>query len=74
MTTPSQGSVPPIPPSPPKPGEPELPEHDRQFLTYRSNRVPWFIHILWFSFWVLAIWYVLRYQFPALPIEIRNPP
>ena len=48
------------------------PETENQYHTYVTHRVPWFIHVLWVGFWILAIWYVLTYLFPIIPSEIRN--
>jgi hypothetical protein len=57
------------------PAHPEgSPQEESRYHTYRTHRVPWFVHALWLCFWALAIYYVLRYQFPVLPLEIRNPP
>jgi hypothetical protein len=41
---------------------------------YISNYIPWWVHLMWVSFWVLAIWYVLRYLFPAIQSDFRTPP
>jgi hypothetical protein len=50
------------------------PEQENQFHTYVTHRVPWFIHALWLGFWILAIWYVLTFQFPVIPTEFKSPP
>lgn len=50
------------------------PEVENQYHDYRTHRVPWYVHLLWVGFWILCIWYILYYQFPIIPDEIRNPP
>lgn len=52
----------------------ETPEVENLNHTYRTHRIPWFIHVLWVGFWVLAIWYVLTFQVPVLLNEIKSPP
>lgn len=41
------------------------PEQERSFHTYTTHRIPWFVHVMWVSFWILFIWYVVRYAIPA---------
>ena len=48
--------------------------HEGQFHSYVSNRIPWYVRLLWLLFWVFAVAYVIRYLFPALQIEISSPP
>ena len=50
------------------------PEVENRHHTYVTNRIPWFVHVLWALFWILAIAYVLVYQFPAIRHEILTPP
>lgn len=57
-----------------QPPENTSPAEENQFHTYVTHRVPWFVHVLWLCFWILAIWYVLAYQFPIIPTEIQSPP
>lgn len=52
----------------------ESPEAERQHHRYRGYQVPWFVHIIWISFWAFAVYYVIRYLFPALQTELFNPP
>jgi len=50
------------------------PEEENKYHTYITNRIPWWVHLIWVSFWILAIWYVLSFQFPIIGTEILNPP
>lgn len=42
--------------------------------TYAGYTIPWYVHLLWISFWLLCVYYVLAYLVPALRTEIVNPP
>jgi hypothetical protein len=57
----------------PKP-ENTPPEEENKNHTYVTNRIPWFVHLIWVTYWILAISYVLSYQFPVIRTEILNPP
>ena len=50
------------------------PEEENKHHDYVSHTIPWYVHILWICFWILAISYVLIYQVPALRREILSPP
>jgi hypothetical protein len=50
------------------------PEEENKNHTYVTNRIPWFVHALWIIFWIMAITYVLSYQFPVIRTEFLNPP
>jgi hypothetical protein len=41
---------------------------------YAGYAIPWYVHVIWLSFWILCIYYVLAYLFPAMRAEIVNPP
>lgn len=50
------------------------PEAENVHHTYVTNRIPWYVHVLWVMFWALAVGYILTYQFPIIRTEILNPP
>jgi hypothetical protein len=54
--------------------EPQGPDLEKQQLSYQGHELPWFVHLMWVSFWAFAIYYVLRYLLPALQTEWLNPP
>jgi hypothetical protein len=56
------------------PNDPPGPESESRFHRYRGNEIPWYVHLLWVSYWVLAIYYVVRYLFPVIQGELSNPP
>lgn len=41
---------------------------------YRTSRIPWYVHVIWIGFWILAVIYILRNLVPAMKIELFNPP
>lgn len=50
------------------------PEMENRNHSYVTHDLPWFVHLLWVSFWAFAIYYTLRYILPAIRIEWLNPP
>ena len=54
--------------------QPGSPEVENAHHTYVTSRIPLFVHILWVTFWIMAISYVLIYLIPALQRELPNPP
>ncbi|RIK85346.1 MAG: hypothetical protein DCC67_04125 [Planctomycetota bacterium] len=49
-------------------------QSEGRFHTYVSNRIPWYVRLIWLLFWIFAVGYVIMYLFPALQVEITNPP
>ena len=47
---------------------------ENRFHTYVGTRIPWYVRLIWLLFWIFAVIYVIRYLFPALQVEITNPP
>lgn len=37
---------------------------------YSSNDIPWYVRAIWVGFWVFAVYYTIRYLFPALQLEL----
>jgi len=56
------------------PDEERSPEAEHQHHRYVGNRIPWYVHLIWLTFWALAVGYILAYQFPALRREFLSPP
>lgn len=50
------------------------PEEENRNHDYVSHTIPWYVHLMWISFWILAVSYVLIYQIPSLRKEILSPP
>ncbi|MBL9166027.1 MAG: hypothetical protein JNL18_25120 [Planctomycetaceae bacterium] len=63
---------------PASPVDASAPETDAtregRFHTYVTDRIPWYVRFIWLLFWIFAVAYVIRYLFPALQVEISNPP
>lgn len=62
------------PPSDATRPEQGTPEREGRFHTYVGNRIPWYVRLIWLLFWIFAVAYVFLYLFPALQVEITNPP
>ncbi|GIK15750.1 MAG: hypothetical protein FLDDKLPJ_03090 [Phycisphaerae bacterium] len=45
--------------------EPSAAAEDRQYHTYTTHRIPWYVRLMWVAFWVAMIWYILAYAVPA---------
>jgi len=41
---------------------------------YVGHAIPWYVRLIWVGFWVLAVFYVLRWLVPAFRTEIVTPP
>ena len=54
--------------------EMNTPDAEQQHHRYVGNQIPWYVHVLWISFWSLAVYYVLRFLLPALQQEFLTPP
>lgn len=40
-------------------------QRDKTFHTYSTHHIPWYVRGLWVGFWVLTIWYIVRYAIPS---------
>lgn len=49
-------------------------EAESRWHSYVSNRIPWYVRLIWVFFWVFAVYYTIAYLFPALQVEIVTPP
>jgi hypothetical protein len=47
-------------------GDQHSPEAEGRYHRYFTNRIPWYVHLLWLGFWMLAVGYVLSFLFPAI--------
>lgn len=41
---------------------------------YIGNQIPWYVHLIWVTFWLFAVIYTLIYLLPALRTELLSPP
>lgn len=44
------------------------------FHQYTGNDIPWYVRAIWILFWAFAIFYMLRFALPMIPIEMETPP
>ena len=49
-------------------------EAEHRFHDYTTNRIPWYVRLMWVMFWIAAVYYTLQYLFPAMRIELISPP
>ena len=49
-------------------------EVEHQFHNYTTNRIPWYVRLVWIGFWCFAVYYTIRYLFPDLQHELVTPP
>ena len=52
----------------------DSPQAENKYHDYVSNRIPWYVRLIWVGFWVFAVYYVIRYLFPNLQVELLSPP
>lgn len=53
---------------------PGSPDAEGQFHTYRTNKIPIAVHLIWILFWTGAVYYLVNYMLPALRVELITPP
>ena len=47
---------------PADPNEPSSPvSEEKKFISYQTNRIPWYIHLMWMTFAVTASVYLLKF-------------
>jgi hypothetical protein len=49
-------------------------EAEHKFHNYTTNKIPWYVRLIWVGFWAFVVIYTVRYLFPAMQIEIVTPP
>ncbi|MCS6850824.1 MAG: hypothetical protein NZ700_06605 [Gemmataceae bacterium] len=54
--------------------DPRSAEAEHTHHRYVTNRIPWYVHLLWVSFWVFGLLYLLRFAIPAMQRELVAPP
>ncbi len=56
------------------PMEYSTPQEEKRYHHYTGNAIPWFVHLMWIGFWLLAITYSIKYVLTTIPSEMTNPP
>ncbi len=54
--------------------EQTTPEAEHVFHHYRGNVIPWYVRLIWVGFWIGSVYYIIKYFFPAMQIELVSPP
>lgn len=49
----------------------DSPQAEHKYHTYQGAYIPIYVRLLWVGFHILAIYYVLRFMFPAMREEFR---
>ncbi len=49
-------------------------ETEKQFHSYKSSEIPWYVRLIWILFWALAIYYIIKFFLPIIQIEMLSPP
>ena len=49
-------------------------EVEHRWHSYVGNAIPWYVRLIWLGFWVLAVYYMIAFLFPAMQVEISSPP
>jgi hypothetical protein len=57
-----------------RPVEQTSAETEHRWHSYVGNRIPWYVRLMWLSFWVFAVYYTITYLFTSLQVEIVSPP
>jgi hypothetical protein len=52
----------------------DSPGAENQFHNYVTNRIPWYVRLVWIGFWIFAVYYTMQYLIPALRKELVIPP
>ena len=47
---------------------------EHRYHSYSSNRIPWYVRLIWIGFWIFAIYYVITFLLPDLQTEVLKPP
>lgn len=50
------------------------PEAEHRNHAYRSSVIPWYVHLIWIGFWIIAVIYIFTNLVPKLRVEVFNPP
>lgn len=40
-------------------------EKEKNFHTYETHKIPWYIRVMWIVFWILSFYYLIKYAIPA---------
>jgi hypothetical protein len=54
--------------------EQSSPEQEHVYHYYRGNEIPWYVRAIWLGFWIFTVYYIIRYFFPAMQVELVLPP
>ncbi|MDX1961581.1 MAG: hypothetical protein SFX18_00420 [Pirellulales bacterium] len=44
----------------------DSPQAEGEYHDYVTNRIPWYVRLVWVGFWIFAVYYTVKYLFPDL--------
>ena len=50
------------------------PEQEHRYHHYTGNAIPWYVRLMWILFWIFVVYYMITYFFPAVQIDMLDPP
>lgn len=53
---------------------PNSPQAEHQHHSYVTNRIPWWVRLVWIGFWTFTVYYTMVYLIPAMVKELVIPP
>lgn len=54
--------------------ESATPKEESRYHHYTGNTIPWFVHLIWVIFWIIAIYYAVNWMWPTMQVEMLSPP
>jgi len=49
--------------------DPHSPQAEGEYHDYVTNRIPWYVRVVWIGFWIFAVYYTVTYLFPDLQAQ-----
>jgi len=49
---------------------PNSPQAEHRHHAYATNRIPWWVRLVWVGFWIFAVYYAISYLLPTLVREL----
>jgi hypothetical protein len=49
--------------------DPHSPQAESEYHDYVTNRIPWYVRLVWVGFWIFAAYYTVTYLFPDLQAQ-----
>ncbi len=43
---------------------------ENRYHRYTSNRIPWYVRLIWVGFWCFVVYYMITYLIPSVQVEL----